>query len=337
MPSQKRLLYCHCVHAGILPAAVKEAVLRSLCESRASFIAVADLCGLAAQRDPVLKELAASDSLQIAACYPRAVQWLFAAAQAPLRAGSVQILNLRVETAEKAAAAVTQAADATSGATVQLLSLQGKTTRVMEINAADPNRIGETVEALRKELETKPQGAWMPWFPVIDYDRCTQCMQCLSFCLFGVFGVDAQRRIAVQQSQQCKTNCPACSRVCPEAAIIFPKYPSGPINGEAINPAALEREKMKIDVSALLGGDVYQVLRDRSERARSRFSKERDSEKALQERQRCVARLLQGANIPPEVLMALPSAEEIQRRAAEAMAKAQAARENKTSLPDDLK
>ena len=24
-----------------------------------------------------------------------------------------------------------------------------------------------------------------PWFPVIDYDRCTNCMQCLSFCLLA--------------------------------------------------------------------------------------------------------------------------------------------------------
>ena len=106
---------------------------------------------------------------------------------------------------------------------------------------------------------------------------------------------------------------------------MFPKYKAGPINGDVVSNADLQREKMKIDISALLGGDVYQMLRDRSERAKSRFSKERDSEKALKERQKCFVKLAQMGDIPPEVLMALPSPEEIQRRAEEAKAKAQAA------------
>ena len=67
------------------------------------------------------------------------------------------------------------------------------------------------------------------------------------------------------------------------------------------------------------------MLRERSERAKSRFSKERDSEKALKERQKCLTKLAQAADIPPEVLMALPPPEEIQRRAEEAKARAQAA------------
>jgi Pyruvate/2-oxoacid:ferredoxin oxidoreductase delta subunit len=174
-------------------------------------------------------------------------------------------------------------------------------------------------------------GAWKPWFPVIDYDRCTNCMQCLSFCLFGVYGVDDEKRIQVQNQDNCKTNCPACSRVCPEAAIMFPKYKAGPINGDVVSDSDLNREKMKIDISALLGGDVYSMLRTRSERAASRFSKERDSDKALAERQKCLVKL--GAimnDVPPEVLMSLPSPEEIARKAEEAAAKAKAALEPAT-------
>ena len=67
------------------------------------------------------------------------------------------------------------------------------------------------------------------------------------------------------------------------------------------------------------------MLRVRSERAQSRFSKERDSGKALTERQKCLVKLAAAGDIPPEVLMSLPSPEEIQRRAEEAKAKAQAA------------
>jgi Pyruvate/2-oxoacid:ferredoxin oxidoreductase delta subunit len=197
--------------------------------------------------------------------------------------------------------------------------------RMENITGFDWERIAATVEQARAENHAALHGEWKPWFPVIDYDRCTNCMQCLSFCLFGVYGVDAQSRIQVQNNDNCKTNCPACSRVCPEAAIMFPKYKAGPINGDRVSSADLQREKMKIDISALLGGDVYQLLRDRSERAKSRFSKERDSEKALKERQKCLIKLAQAGDIPPEVLMALPSPEEIQQRAEEARAKAQAA------------
>ena len=45
---------------------------------------------------------------------------------------------------------------------------------------------------------------------------------------------------------------------------------------------------MKVDISALLGGDIYSLLRDRSAKAKSRFSKERDDERALKERQNCL-------------------------------------------------
>ena len=194
-----------------------------------------------------------------------------------------------------------------------------------DIEGCSPEAVLALVESVRSERQVVKQGEWKPWFPVIDYDRCTNCMQCLSFCLFGVYGVDEEQKLQVQNQDSCKTNCPACSRVCPEAAIMFPKYKSGPINGEPVTDADLQREKMKIDISALLGGDVYSMLRTRSERAQTRFSKERDADKALKERQRCLIKLAQMGDIPPEVLMALPSPEEIQKKAQEAAAKGKAA------------
>jgi Pyruvate/2-oxoacid:ferredoxin oxidoreductase delta subunit len=197
--------------------------------------------------------------------------------------------------------------------------------RFHDIGNRDVAGITALVEQERTALGGSQPGAWKPWFPVIDYDRCTNCMQCLSFCLFGVYGVDGDSKIQVQNNDNCKTNCPACSRVCPEAAIMFPKYKAGPINGDLVSANDLQREKMKIDISALLGGDVYSMLRTRSERAKSRFSKERDSDKALTERQKCLVKLAAAGDIPAEVLMSLPSPEEIARRAEEAKAKAAAA------------
>jgi Pyruvate/2-oxoacid:ferredoxin oxidoreductase delta subunit len=181
------------------------------------------------------------------------------------------------------------------------------------------------VEQARAGAELPVPGKWKPWFPVIDHDRCTDCMQCLSFCLFGVYGVNERGGIKVQNQDRCKTDCPACSRVCPEVAILFPKYGQGPINGAEIQEEDLRREAMKVDISALLGGDVYQALRDRSEKAKSRFSKERDDGRALAERQKCLGDLKKQMDIPDEVLAALPSLSEIQRRAETARTEAERA------------
>ena len=94
-----------------------------------------------------------------------------------------------------------------------------------DIGGRTPDAVAALVDAIRAECDVREPGAWKPWFPVIDFDRCTNCMQCLSFCLFDVYGVSKGGQIQVQNHDNCKTDCPACSRVCPEVAILFPKYP----------------------------------------------------------------------------------------------------------------
>jgi len=185
--------------------------------------------------------------------------------------------------------------------------------------------IVELVAGIRAEANIAEPPKWKPWFPVIDYDRCTNCMQCLSFCLFDVYGVDAEKQIQVQNNNKCKTDCPACSRVCPEVAILFPKYRHGPINGDVVNADDMRRESMKVDISSLLGGDIYAALRDRTAKSKSRFAKERDSDKALEERTKCLVKLGEQLDIPPEVFASLPSIDQIRIKADEAAAKAQAA------------
>lgn len=100
IPSAPALLYCNCQYAQVVPAEVKAAVLRHLCESNLPFEAVPDLCELSARRDPALRRLAAAGPLKIAACFPRAVKWLFAAAQAPLSPDTTEVLNMRTQSAE---------------------------------------------------------------------------------------------------------------------------------------------------------------------------------------------------------------------------------------------
>jgi NAD-dependent dihydropyrimidine dehydrogenase PreA subunit len=94
------------------------------------------------------------------------------------------------------------------------------------------------------------------WYPVIDYSRCTNCLECLDFCLFGVYGVDAFERIVTENQDQCKKGCPACSRVCPQQAIMFPEYKSAAIAGADTGAVG----GLKIDLSKLFGGDVADAL-----------------------------------------------------------------------------
>jgi len=94
-----KILYCNCTYAKVVPTDVKQAVLRQLSDSGLAFDAVADLCDMSARRDPSLKKIANGGCTKIAACYPRAVKWLFHAADAPLCDDDVTILNMREDPA----------------------------------------------------------------------------------------------------------------------------------------------------------------------------------------------------------------------------------------------
>ena len=87
------------------------------------------------------------------------------------------------------------------------------------------------------------------WYPVIDFNRCTNCMECVDFCLFGVYGLDYGENILVEQPDNCRKGCPACSRVCPENAIIFPQHKAPAIAGAHVEG----EEGFKIDLSLLFG------------------------------------------------------------------------------------
>ena len=87
------------------------------------------------------------------------------------------------------------------------------------------------------------------WYPVIDFDKCTNCMECVDFCLFGVYGLDGQETILVEQPDNCRKGCPACSRVCPANAIIFPQHKAPAIAGATDQGD----EGFKIDLSQLFG------------------------------------------------------------------------------------
>ncbi len=247
-----RILFCRCLGADTIPGDVRERVGQLLDGSAADVTIVDDLCSLVAARDGRLAELVAEGELIVMACHPRGVRSLFKAAGVDLDPARSRIIDLRRvdwAAAEEAVPAATEGPPAAP--------------------------------------ESVPGGN--AWFPVIDRDRCSKCRQCVDFCLFGVYSLDDDGRPQVEHPLNCKDNCPACARVCPEVAIIFPKVGEVPLDGDEIEDEALEQARVKVDVETFLGDDVYTALKERRRKARARLLRKReDREKALEERKRFV-------------------------------------------------
>ncbi|MFP3903689.1 MAG: ferredoxin family protein, partial [Armatimonadota bacterium] len=60
------------------------------------------------------------------------------------------------------------------------------------------------------------------WYPVIDRSRCVDCGHCYQFCIFGVYERKDDGTVIPAAPDNCKPGCPACARICPNSAIMFP-------------------------------------------------------------------------------------------------------------------
>lgn len=250
--SNTPLILCRCALARAVPEEKTRAVFEGLSRAGISVRPVADLCGLAARRDPLLQSFAKQDGATVIACQPRAVRWLFHAAGAIL-ADDAAIWNMR-----------------DLGADEIVKSLKDS------VNGRPRGR-----EDLQQESDREE---WIPWFPVIDYDRCNGCLQCKKFCLFNVFAETDEGGLLVKNPANCKTNCPACARICPDRAIIFPKHESETINGSDMVDEEVG-EPSRVDLKTLLEGDLYKVLRERGTGAGGLLLAAR--KKAEEERRQC--------------------------------------------------
>jgi len=141
-----------------------------------------------------------------------------------------------------------------------------------------PVAIGDAMSTDQEVSAESDEAAKPRWYPVIDYGRCQNCMECLNFCLFGVFGVDGSDRILVEQPDACRAGCPACSRVCPAEAIMFPEHQTPVIAGD---PTAAS-DGFNTGLVQLLGTpnppDLAAAERDRAlaERAKDEEGAEKD-------------------------------------------------------------
>jgi NAD-dependent dihydropyrimidine dehydrogenase PreA subunit len=276
MSGNDLIIYCKCIHRELVPLESREYILKDLSQSGLNAIVVDDLCGLAARHAPVLKVWAQSQKLTIIACYERAVRSLFDMADAPLPDDSpVKILNCRSLTPE---------------------------------NIMDDVKKGGSGEPCGAIDYINHDGDREPWFPVIDRVRCRGCKLCFNFCLFGVYSVDDQGNVRVTRPDNCKNNCPACARVCPARAIIFPKIDQSPINGDEVDESKISPSPARLDL--LQEEDIYTMLRNRSSRGQ-RFSPEPGPKTGLLEM------LNRELDIPMDVLQALSPADlsRIQKKA----------------------
>ena len=68
--------------------------------------------------------------------------------------------------------------------------------------------------------------AQIPWFPAVDYGKCTFCMECDTFCPHRVFERrEGDRKLVVANPTNCVVFCRACAKTCGPDAISFPGKP----------------------------------------------------------------------------------------------------------------
>lgn len=201
--------------------------------------------------------------------FPRATHWL------------LDRLNIRGQFGETslddAAAEEDEAAEDGESRVTDLFPRSGRTIYSIDMRGADAAKITAEIRRLAEQAARSQagdrevaapagggDGPWSAqaaepirfetastrrWYPVIDYSRCTNCMECIDFCLFGVYGIDGAETILVEQPDNCRKGCPACSRVCPAGAIIFPQHKAPAIAGAPVEGD----EGFKIDLSQLFG------------------------------------------------------------------------------------
>lgn len=181
---------------------------------------IPDLCRKVMQKDNDIEKISEETIL---ACYPRAVQ------------GHFDWLSLKTNTV----------VDIRNGNPQDILLQFPQLTESLE---------SQNIELLEEEIQRFPvENGTDAWYPVLDKTKCIECGKCHDFCLFGVYTIE-NKKVKVVKPQNCKNNCPACARMCPSKAIIFPKYEKSPINGgtaeeEIFNPEEMDkmyRERLRM-------------------------------------------------------------------------------------------
>lgn len=248
----KHILYCNCGGERIQED-VKKTVEKALQDASVKVTVLSDLCGMVALNKDKLEGLFSEESeIMVIGCYKRTMTLLFDQIRDNLVPDTTEHLNLIDETVETATKKI----------------------------AAFKEGAKRTVD----HMEITGESDWPSWYPIIDTARCTNCGQCADFCLFGVYE-KSETHPEVVHPQGCKNGCPACGRICPTTAIIFPKYKhGGAIGGSDEIDEQAEQQRQAQDIGRILGDDLYDALERRKIKRRS-IIREETMMRAITERE----------------------------------------------------
>ena len=238
-----KILYCDCARRDYVSVYNKQIIRSALAEAEIEVLATQDLCRMAVHEREVLRRFFATGKVAVIACDSRAVKSLLEYCEIDYSTMQIDFYNLRTHNP------------------VEILDALG-----IEKSGGEQISFADSSES--------EQDNWLPWYPVIDRERCTACGKCFNFCLFGVYEKDANNQIVVRNPEKCKPECPACARVCPQGAVIFPKHKEAEINGGAVVTCAVDDEENDSPAT----DDMYSLLKKRREMHKINLFK-KDSEK----------------------------------------------------------
>jgi len=241
----KQIFICGCEKDGKIEKESVQKLIETLEEKNIGFTYIEDMCGTILKNPDDLESLYTAEDAVVFGCQARAMQHLV---------------------------------DNTGRRNEELA------TEYLHIDDEKEELISSLESGTGEPLKIKYSDDWKPWYPVIDYERCNGCRKCLNFCLFSVYSVEDDGSVVVSASANCKDMCPACARVCPQNAIIFPKHAESPIDGGEGDGS--ENEKTDI-LEQIQNDDVYSVLSARRKNFQVSLLKKDQLQMAEEERRAC--------------------------------------------------
>jgi NAD-dependent dihydropyrimidine dehydrogenase PreA subunit len=259
-----KIIYCRCLYSKIFPEENRNILQKILTSEKKNIYITDDLCAESAEKQPELISLIKQHNTTIIACHPRAVKWLLDAAGIEQNlVNSVKYINMMKQSISEIAETLgikipEKEREEIAKMTPPLLNHKEEGSEQLSNS--------EKIDALKNN-----QISERAWFPVIDYSKCTNCGACLDFCLFGVYEKREDGSIEVKTPFNCKDNCPACARICPHNAIIFPKYDKAPVNGDM--DEYTKNAPHKTPIFALSGDELYKALSKRNKKSSKKLYK----------------------------------------------------------------
>lgn len=194
MPASKANIICACAFTSLLGKGAFLSTLKFLRKDAADILVCDDICRISVEEKSKLQDFCAGKEVGVFACKQRAAKALF------------ESVGLNEN--------------------LKFFDIKNDSEKI----AADLGFEILSESELSLDDLPKPRGTWEPWFPIVDRERCVDCGKCVDFCVFKVYEKNGGK-VEVKSPSNCKNNCPACARMCPKGAIIFPKCPDDAISG----------------------------------------------------------------------------------------------------------